>query len=109
MTGEEGKHLLVVGPAMVQADGVAIIQGMKDHQEQSPQPLDEGERPVDAILVVAPDPDIGAVRPAPSGGARLLRGAGGISVVPQQHANHDGCAASSSSTRSSPSTRTLSR
>ena len=52
---------------MVQADEmmwVAIIQGMKvTYQEQSPQPLDEGERPVDAILVVAPDPDIGAVRP----------------------------------------------
>ncbi len=65
--GDNGHHLLVVSPSMVQADEmmwVAISQGMKvTYHENGLRPLYDGERPPDIVLVVLPDPDLAQAKP----------------------------------------------
>ncbi len=62
-----GRHLLVVGPQLPQADRlmwVAITRGLKvTFHENGLQAVPPGMRPPDVVMVTAPDPDLGAARP----------------------------------------------
>ncbi len=62
-----GRHLLVVGPQSIEGDQliwVAIMRGLRvTYHEQSLVKLGSGEKIPDVVVVVAPDPDLGAARP----------------------------------------------
>ncbi len=62
-----GRHLLVVGPPSIEGDHlmwVAFSRGMRvSNHENGLRPLSQGERAPDVVVVIAPDPDLGAARP----------------------------------------------
>ncbi|MFW2381352.1 MAG: hypothetical protein ACN4GZ_06290, partial [Acidimicrobiales bacterium] len=62
-----GRHLLVVGPSSIEGDQlmwVGFTRGMRvSNHENGLRPLGAGERPPDVVVVIAPDPDLGAARP----------------------------------------------
>lgn len=61
------RNLLVVGPPSIEGDQlmwVALTRGLRvSNHENGLRPLGAGERPPDVVVVIAPDPDLGAARP----------------------------------------------